>query len=70
MNSKDEAAGVDRRGFLRAFGSGAVGTAAAAATAGVVAPTAAAAAESAVDRKKTRYRESDHVKAYYRTNRY
>lgn len=71
MKSKDtDKASVDRRGFLRAFGRGAAGTAAAAATVGVIAPSSAAAAESADDQKKKRYRETDHVKAYYRTNRY
>lgn len=69
MRTEDESKGVNRRGFLRTVGLGAAGTAAAAG-ASIVAPTVADAAESAADRKKKRYRETDHVKAYYRTNRY
>lgn len=61
--------GVDRRGLLRVLGRGTVGGAAAAVCV-AVAPEAANAAESAADRVKKRYRETDHVKAYYRTNRY
>ena len=69
MKTKANEAGVDRRGFLKSLGAGAAGTAAT--VAGVAAvPVAADAAESAADKVKTRYRESDHVKAYYRTNRY
>ncbi len=70
MKSKQDGAGVDRRGFLKTMGSGAAGTAAVAAGAVAVAPTTADAAESATDRTKKRYKESDHVKTYYRTNRY
>ena len=69
MTTKAREAGVDRRGFLKSLGAGAAGTAAT--VAGVTAvPTAAEAVESAADKVKTRYRETDHVKAYYRTNRY
>ena len=57
---------LDRRGFLKALG---VGAGAAATTVVAVAP-AAVAGESDADKKKARYTESDHVKAYYRTNRY
>lgn len=62
-----ESEGLPRRGFLRALGSGG-----ALAAAGVIvaAPGPAAAIESDADKKKARYRETDHVKAYYRTNRY
>lgn len=63
--------GVDRRGFLRSIGKGAAGGAAVAAGSVVgLAPGAADASESKADRVKKRYRESDHVKAFYRTNRY
>ena len=57
---------LGRRDFLRAMGAGA-GLAVAAA-----APLAseAAAAESDAEKKKARYKETDHVKAYYRVNRY
>ena len=70
MTTRKTEAGVDRRGFLRTLGSGAAGTAAAATGAVVLAPADAEAAESAAERVKKRYRESEHVKAYYRTNRY
>lgn len=67
MKSKSEdGKSVDRRGFLRSIGGAGVAGAAAAVGA---APTAEA-AESDADKKKGRYRETDHVKAYYRTNRY
>ncbi len=59
---------LDRRRFLTTLGAGA---GAAAVVAGIAPPaTPAAATESATDKKKSRYRESAHVKAYYRTNRY
>ena len=60
---------VDRRNFLKTLGAGAGATSLAVAGA-VVAPAEAAAAESAADKKKKRYQETDHVRAYYRTNRY
>ncbi len=59
---------MPRRGFLKALGLGA--GVAAAGVAGDAAMTPAAAAESVDDRKKSRYRETEHVKTYYRTNRY
>jgi anaerobic selenocysteine-containing dehydrogenase len=58
---------VDRRGFLKALGAGTAGSAAALA---VTVPTAALAGESAEEKKKKRYQVSDHVKTFYRTNRY
>jgi hypothetical protein len=60
--------GVDRsrRSFLRAGVAGA--SVAAAATGAAIAP--AAATESDAEQKKARYRETDHVKKYYATNRY
>ena len=60
---------LDRRNFLKSLGAGAGVTTLAAAGA-VVAPTDAQAAETAADKKKARYKETEHVKAYYRTNRY
>lgn len=58
-------AGVARRDFLRALGAGA-GVAATAA-----APTAAKAdSENNDEKRKARYKETDHVKAFYRVNRY
>ena len=56
---------VDRRSFFRA--SGGVAMAAAAA----VLPTQEAeASESQAERTKARYSETDHVKTFYRVNRY
>ena len=59
---------VDRRGFLKGIGTGAAG--AATVVPGSVAASSAEAAESATDKKKVRYRESEHIKKYYATNRY
>ncbi|MBM3510483.1 MAG: formate dehydrogenase [Alphaproteobacteria bacterium] len=66
MGTKVE--GANRRTFLKTFG-GAATIAAAAATA-PLAVREAAAEENDSDKKKARYRETDHVKAFYRTNRY
>jgi hypothetical protein len=70
IDAKAGETNVDRRKFLRSLGSGAAGSVAVAAGGVAVVPVAAEAAESAADRKKARYKETDHVKAYYRTNRY
>ena len=59
---------LNRRGFLKGLGTGAAGVATVAA--GVTASAPAEAAESAADKKKARYKESEHVKKYYATNRY
>lgn len=67
MSKGQEEKGLDRRGFLKAFGGGSAGAAVAMAVAGT---TQAQAVESAADKKKKRYQETDHVKAFYRTNRY
>ncbi len=65
-NERRNEAGLERRGFLKALGLGA-----GAAAAGVaVADSPAVAAENQSEKTKARYRESDHVKAFYRTNRY
>ena len=56
---------VGRRDFLRVLAVGA----GAAATAGPLAGSAEA-AESEQDKRKARYRETDHVKTFYRVNRY
>jgi hypothetical protein len=68
---KDEAReGIDRsrRNFLSAGVAGA--SAAVVATGAAVAPTPAAATESDADKKAARYKETDHVKKFYATNRY
>lgn len=57
---------VGRREFMRTLGAGA-GLAAVAAT---PMATDAVAAESDSDKRKARYRETDHVKTFYRVNRY
>jgi hypothetical protein len=57
---------LNRRGFLRAGRRHRHGAAAAV----VLRRPAAVAAESDADKKKARYKESDHVKTYYRVNRY
>ena len=66
MSAKKTETKVDRRGFLKGIGTGAAGAAAIAA--GTAAP--AIAAESAADKKKARYKESEHIKKFYATNRY
>jgi hypothetical protein len=58
---------VGRREFLRALGAGA---GVAAASAGPLATAARADSESRDERRKARYKETDHVKAFYRVNRY
>lgn len=58
-------ASLNRRNLLRA---GLGGAGATVAVTGASAP--AVAAENDADKRKARYRETDHVKAYYRTNRY
>jgi hypothetical protein len=54
---------VGRRDFLRAIGAGAV-------AATPLTTAARADSESNDDKRKSRYKETDHVKAYYRVNRY
>lgn len=68
MRQKGNSA-MDRRNFLRTVGVGPA-AAAAAAAATVVLPGAASAYDPGKDETKARYRESDHVKAFYRTNGY
>ena len=58
-----------RRGFLRGLALGSI--AAAAATGAAIVPLSAdAAPESPDERKKARYKETEHVKTFYRVNRY
>ncbi|MGA7997185.1 MAG: formate dehydrogenase [Bradyrhizobium sp.] len=56
---------LGRRDFLRALGAGAAITAAA-----PLAIDAKADSEGDGEKRKSRYKETDHVKAYYRVNRY
>jgi hypothetical protein len=58
---------VGRRDFLRALGAGA-GVAVTAA--GPLAEEAVADSETNDEKRKARYKETEHVKAYYRVNRY
>ncbi|WP_371125814.1 formate dehydrogenase [Bosea sp. (in: a-proteobacteria)] len=65
--SKPKEAGspaVDRRSFFKALGAGAT----LAATPAMVTP--AAAVDPGKEETKARYRESEHVKDFYRVNRY
>jgi hypothetical protein len=67
MKQKDNKTKVARRGFLRALGAGAGVAATAAAP---LATGAKADSESNDDKRKARYKETDHVKTFYRVNRY
>lgn len=59
---------VRRRDFLRKAGIGTIGAGATLAT--PLVGSAQADSENNDEKRKARYRESDHVKAYYRVNRY
>jgi hypothetical protein len=63
--ASDRKPALGRRDFLRALGAGAAVTAAA-----PLATEAKADNETNDDKRKARYKETDHVKAYYRVNRY
>ena len=58
---------LGRREFLRSLSAGAT---LAAASAAPLAGDARADSESNPDRRKSRYQESEHVKTFYRVNRY
>lgn len=60
-------AALDRRGFMKVASLGGVAAAASVAP-GMVTP--AAAYDPGKEETKQRYRETDHVKAFYRTNSY
>jgi hypothetical protein len=64
---KPENKTVARRDFLRVLAAGA-GAAAAGSAAPLMSP--AAAAESDQEKRKARYKETEHVKAFYRVNKY
>jgi len=65
MKRQDKAT-VDRREFLRALGAGGVAATAAA----PMATMAKADTENNDEKRKSRYKETDHVKTFYRVNRY
>ena len=70
MKEEDRTQGhatVGRRDFLRALGAGA-GVAATAAPRSQ--PSAKADTENNDEKRKARYKETDHVKTFYRVNRY
>jgi hypothetical protein len=64
---RERKAMVGRRDFLRTLGAGASLAAAAAVP---LAQPAHADTESNDEKRKSRYRESEHVKTFYRVNRY
>jgi hypothetical protein len=57
---------VGRREFLRVLGAGA----GAAAVVPSIPSEARADSENDQEKRKARYKETDHIKAYYRVNRY
>jgi hypothetical protein len=59
---------IIRRDFLRKVGIGAVGAGATLATPLIT--SARADSETDQEKRKARYKETDHVKTYYRVNRY
>jgi hypothetical protein len=63
---KDDKARVGRRDFLRVLGAGA----GAAAVAPTMSVEARADSENNDEKRKARYKETDHVKTFYRVNRY
>lgn len=67
MHEKRQTA-MNRRNFLRAFGG--ASTTAAVAAAAALTPGEAHAYNPGDEEMKTRYQETDHVKAFYRVNGY
>ena len=65
---KQDKKAIDRRNFFRTIGG--ASTAAVAAVASPIAATDAQAYDPGREEARARYRESDHVKAFYRTNGY
>ncbi|HEV2509189.1 MAG TPA: formate dehydrogenase [Bosea sp. (in: a-proteobacteria)] len=64
MSQKSKETALDRRNFFKTLGAGATVAVA------PVAVTPAAAVDPGKDETKARYRESEHVKDFYRVNRY
>jgi len=62
--TKERKTAMGRREFLRALGAGATVAAA------PLASGARADTETSDEKRKARYRETDHVKTFYRVNRY
>jgi secreted PhoX family phosphatase len=63
---KSAKAALGRREFLRTLGAGAT----AAVAAGPLAGSSHADTENNEEKRKARYKETEHVKTYYRVNRY
>jgi hypothetical protein len=64
----EKKATVGRRDFLRTVGIGTLGAGATLATPSMT--PAHADSETDQEKRKARYKETDHVKTYYRVNRY
>ncbi len=66
MTRKTDDKAIDRRSFFKTVGGASTVAAA------IASPLAAPEAEAQVsnDERRARYRETDHVKAFYRTNGY
>jgi hypothetical protein len=64
-NNDNNSSATSRRAFLRTVGIGATAAAAAPLSGEALADT-----ENNDEKRKTRYKETDHVKAFYRVNRY
>jgi len=67
MKNKEQKGNVGRRDFLRALGAGAGVAVAAGAP---LATPAAADSENNDEKRKARYKETEHVKTFYKVNRY
>jgi nitrous oxide reductase len=65
--AKERDSKLGRRDFLRTLGAGAT---AVAATTAPLAGEARADTETTDEKRKARYKETEHVKTYYRVNRY
>jgi hypothetical protein len=65
--TKERKTKLGRREFLRTLGAGAT---AAVAGAGPLAGDALADTENNEEKRKARYKETEHVKTFYRVNRY
>ena len=65
--TKDRKTTLGRREFLRTLG---VGATVATTAAGTLAGAARADSETNDEKRKARYKETDHIKTFYRVNRY
>jgi len=65
MKTENKKSGIGRRDLLKVLGAGAGAAAAAAPITAAHADT-----ENNDEKRKARYKETDHVKTFYRVNRY